>query len=270
MMTLDEFFQEISQAKSKLEVRRGEKCLLYRGQSNKWPLLPSLLRHPNESALERGKIHDLEATLFYEFQARARELHQRSLSGWDVLFFMRHHGVPTRILDWTEALGVALYFAVLGANDKATPCVWLLNPYALNENSFKVRDLVAPQFLTDNRGRVRDYSLFLLKKFPRTFGWNHPVALYPLQLSDRLHAQRGYFTIHGEDVRPLEKINPNVVSSVDIPVHLIEEIKTYLDRSGINTYLLFPDLDGLARYLQEKHGEKYGNSPSPHDSVYGK
>jgi len=266
-MTLEEFFDAISQAKSELDFRQGEECLLYRGQSNNtWSLLPSLLRHSRPLALEGGKIRDIEATLFYEFQARARELHQRPLSGWDTLFFMRHHGVATRILDWTEVLGVALYFAVHGADGNATPRVWLLNPYALNEDSFKVRDLVAPQFLTDNRGKMRDYGLFLLKKYPRNFGWNHPVALYPLQLSDRLHAQRGYFTIHGEDISPLEEISPNVVRFVDIPTNLIEKIKLHLDSLGISTYLLFPDLDGLARYLHEK----YEIFQPPHVSVYGK
>ena len=141
---LEQFFELIDQVKSKLDFQPGEECL-YRGQSDTtWPLLPSLMRHCRASGLEGNEIRDLEATLYYEFQARARELHQRSLSGWDVLFFMRHHGVATRILDWTEVLGVALYFAILGAGDGATPCVWVLNPYALNEHedSWDCRDLV--------------------------------------------------------------------------------------------------------------------------------
>src|SRR5262249_37626900 len=151
-------------------------------------------------------LRSFEAALFYEFQARARELHRRRLSGWDILFFMRHHGVATRILDWTEILGVALYFAVYGTGG-GTPCVWVLNPYALNDqdNTWKYRDLVAPQYLADQQGVVRDYDWFLHGQLP-PFGWHHPVALYPLQLSDRLHAQSGYFTIHGEETEPLEDV----------------------------------------------------------------
>ncbi len=181
---------------------------------------------------------------------------------------MRHHGLATRILDWTETLAVALYFAVHGPNDGAKPCVWLLNPYALNkhEKSVGSRDLVAPQLLKDDNRVVRDYGSFLVGKFP-SFGWDHPVALYPLQLSDRLHAQQGYFTIHGENSRPLEQISPGTVRRVDIKgPKLVDEIKQYLSFAGMNTHLLFPDLDGLSRYLHEK----YKIFQSTQTSVYGK
>ncbi|MBV8970101.1 MAG: FRG domain-containing protein [Verrucomicrobia bacterium] len=30
---------------------------------------------------------------------------------WDILFAMQQYRTPTRLLDWTEGLGVALYFA---------------------------------------------------------------------------------------------------------------------------------------------------------------
>ncbi|HSO32328.1 MAG TPA: FRG domain-containing protein [Labilithrix sp.] len=69
-------------------------------------LSPSLMWRT--TALSDDELDDLELDLFFEFQARARELHERGLSDWDYLFFMRHHGVPTRIMDWTDACGVAL------------------------------------------------------------------------------------------------------------------------------------------------------------------
>jgi hypothetical protein len=264
---LDEFFADIKKAKNALGFKSEEECF-YRGQSNNtWPLLPSLMRHCHANGLQDKDVRKLEHNLFYEFQARARELHQWPLSGWDTLFFMRHYGVATRILDWTEVLGVALYFALHSVDRAATPCVWLLNPYALNvhPDSWKTRDLVAPQFLQDSRGQVRDYESFLVGEYPR-FGWEHPVALYPLQRSDRLHAQRGYFTIHGQDLRPLEDINPAVIKKVDIgSPQLRKEIEDFLEVSGINTHLLFPGLDGLSRYLHEK----YGIGQSPQVSIYG-
>lgn len=265
---LDEFFEQIEEARAALGFLEGEECF-YRGQPNsEWPLLPSLLRHTHRMGLAGDSVRDLGATLFYEFQARAQELHPRDLSGWNTLFFMRHHGVATRILDWTEVLGVALYFSLYGANESSTPCVWLLNPYALNqhEKSRCKRDLVAPQYLRDRQGVALDYGSYLVGPYP-PFGWEQPVALYPIQLSSRLHAQRGYFTIHGENPRSLEEqVSEDVVRKIEIgSPELIRRIKKYLESAGIDTHLLFPDLDGLARYLHEK----YSILQSPQANIYG-
>jgi hypothetical protein len=263
---LDAFFARIEEAKASLGFKEREECF-FRGQSNSsWPLSPSLFRHFQNVGLALDQWRRVEATLFFEFQARARELHGRQISGWDTLFFMRHHGVATRILDWTEVLGVALYFAVSGGNH-GTPCLWLLNPYALNEHPecAECRDLVAPQYLTDAQGDQQDYDWYLHGSFP-PFGWRRPQALYPLQLSSRLQAQGGYFTIHGEDTLPLDRIAPEVLVKIDIEPELVPKINDYLNTAGITTSLLFPDLDGLAKRLHEK----YGILQSTQAAIYGK
>lgn len=263
---LDQFFADIEKARNELKFQPGEECF-YRGHADRdWPLLPSLFRRNSSKTLTSSELRDLEATLFYEFQARARELRHRKLSAWDTLFFMRHHGVATRILDWTEVLGVALYFAINGSSRKS-PCIWLLNPYALNseKDSWQCRDLVAPQYLSDVQNNHRDYDWFLHgHKAP--FGWKMPVALYPVKISDRLHAQSGYFTIHGEDTRPMLDIIPTALRCVEIDAKVIPELEQFLQRAGINTNTLFPDLDGLARHLHEKYDFYF----SPQQSVYGK
>ena len=141
------FLRTVDQKRKELRLKEGEECF-FRGHSEcTWDLAPTLLRHCNERGRNSPtEIRDLEAALYFEFRARARELHDQS-SEWDILFSMRHHGVATRLLDWTETLGVAVFFALRDATETSRPCVWLLNPYALNEMSREGRDLVAPEYL---------------------------------------------------------------------------------------------------------------------------
>jgi hypothetical protein len=247
------FLDEIDSARERLNFQDGEECF-YRGQrETAWELLPTLLRHCKTKRIQRAAaIRGLEGSLYFEFRARARELHDQSLSEWDILFSMRHHGLATRLLDWTATLGVAVFFALRDRRPNSVPCVWVLNPYALNRISWSIRDLVAPEYLP--RGDY-DFSEYLVDYSKNAgFDWDEPVALYPLQRNARQHAQRGYFTIHGEDHRPLEKIaGRRLLRKVELPKEAWEDAEAFLNDAGIDEFLMFPDLDGLARHLHETH-----------------
>lgn len=253
-------FERIDEAHQELGFDTAENCL-YRGHpSVEYSLLPSLFRMP----LSSGSDYDrLESDLYFEFVTRSQEA--QGLNSWDALFLMRHHGVPTRLLDWTEVLGVALYFALLGHDGTTQPCIWLLNPWALNEQSWDLRDLVLPAYLgwDPDEGEEYDYAdlLALWDELP----WELPVAIYPQHRNRRLAAQRGLFTIHGTRCAPLEALAPTCVKRVDIPKKAIPAIRELFTIMGTDDYLLFPDSDGLARALNSK----YALSGMPGDRVSG-
>lgn len=174
---------------------------------------------------------------------------------------MQHHGSKTRLLDWSESFGVALYFSLLNYDPAVhKPCIWLLNPYRLNEEYNESRDLYAPENL-DRWDKEEEewisYSDYLLyKHWEDGIWWKQPIALYPIRRVDRLTTQGGYFTIHGMDMRPIKQIVParkNIWKKIELPVAAIETAFLFLEQAGINHFTMFPDLEGLANYLNKKY-----------------
>lgn len=265
------FIEEIRNSIRSLGLEKNEECF-YRGHINStWLLMPGLFRNVNQVSTSRSRkgsvipedLWEIENDLYFEFKSRARELLKAELSDWDILFYMQHHGVKTRLLDWSESFGVALYFALHDKGSQSLlqePCIWMLNPYALNEHFGHQRDLWEPESLNYyGNAENNSYSELLLDSYQEEkgsmFHWNYPVALYPARRSDRLANQSAYFTIHGNYIAPIEALckGQSFLKKILIPHDLIPECLEHLALFGINEFGIYPDLDGLSRYLNEKN-----------------
>ena len=254
------FLTEIETAKTELDFKRNEE-IFFRGHTQTThKLLPGIFRNL-ESGISKKDLWDNESDMFYEFRARAKEVHDGDLSDWDILFYMQHHGVKTRLLDWTESFGVALYFSLINFDkNRSTPSIWMLNPYKLNQTYHHSRDMYAPEnidIIDKKTNQTSSYADYLLYEKPEDMiWWKQPLAIYPIRRVDRLTTQGGYFTIHGTDVRPIERIVPSakkVWKKIDLPVPAIESALLFLEQAGISHYTMFPDLDGLSNYLNKKY-----------------
>ena len=99
---------------------------MFRGHADiAWELEPAIDRGDFSNARKAITRMDHERLVFEEFKRRALpHLHQLPRDDWEFLALARHHGVPTRLLDWTENPLAALFFAVeaLGQTDSAVWC----------------------------------------------------------------------------------------------------------------------------------------------------
>jgi hypothetical protein len=249
-------------AQQKLSPDKSE-GLWFRGTADSaHQLIPTLMRYTD--GLDEDNHDGVEQNLFFEFQAKSPELRSRNLTDWEYLFDSRHHGLPTRLIDWTDTLGVAVYFALEPLMEAAlkrepeptaAPAVWVVNPYALNEETWDVRDITLPRYL-GFRGNDKDYWDFgELLAAEGKWKWDGPVAIYPVQLGDRVRAQRGWFTIHGNSREPLEQQYPQLLWQIILDKKCIEEALQFLELAGFNKYSIYPDRDNLAIWLRQKNLE---------------
>jgi len=227
-------------------------------------LLPSLYRHPTRTKI--GDIARLEAELITRFRQRSIPFHDRALTDdWDTLFFMQHYGVPTRLLDWTESPFVGLYFAVMSAPYSVSPrgrlrfghaaAMWILDPVAWNRHSLSHQSFDGGVLVPG------DDALKGYRPTPSFSGMNnHPVALYGAHNSSRIVAQRGVFTIFGQNTNPMEKafVTENFPADSLVKVTLGRAILSGLRQSvlkqGTTESVVFPDLAGLSKEIRRSFG----------------
>lgn len=242
----------------------------YRGHSSStYKLEPGLYRHPGKKGID--SLVSLELSMMNEF-TRQGLLHsfQPPADGTgpiSMLFYMQHHGVPTRLLDWTSNPFIALYFALSGAkkNKKGkyvdASAVWVLDPYQWNRHA--LRDLKwgdqGPAKADD--GDIQSYlPVKLPKNENRRTMYKDAVAMIGSANTHRMLAQKGHFTLFGESVEPMEKafdvrnFPKGSLVKLEVPVEFIDEVLSVLLAVGYTDSVAYPDLQGLAMEIRRIHG----------------
>jgi hypothetical protein len=234
---------------------------VFRGQSNVgWKLQTQIERVRKPFRVNQRKLPDYEWKLVREFRRRAHIYHPsppQKDDHLDWLALMRHHGGPTRLLDFTYSPFIATYFALESADKDSA--VWAINYVWLRDQALKI--------VTGGKGaNGKVYENFRDKRDGASFKtifWSTPLLRFvsganPMRLNERLTLQQGTFLCPG-DITVSFETNLRAAAKVKDNVHKIVIKKpcrtnalARLRKMSIDSTTLFPGLDGFARSLNTR------------------
>ena len=233
----------------------------WRGQAKaEWHVVPSAFRGNTEQTYVYQSLGaEQEAIRRFRRQARGRAI---ELPKWDDhigwLALAQHHGLATRLLDWSEALNSGLYFSVHDKDKTHLDCdaaLWALCPCRLNQQTInvgrpasileqEVRRLTNLPFGYDADGKM------LMAVSGGKECDEKIVGFYPPESNERMQRQLGTFSVHGR-MKPLDLIvfDQPVMIRFQVPATAKPTLQHELFKVGVRESLLFPDLDHLAHEI---------------------
>ena len=238
-------------------------------------LVPRVFRSPYAGVFTDFFRPDIELETMERFMRDTPAVSDRALPGPDDylewLCLMQHHGSPTRLLDWSEKILVALYFAV-SVEPTADGELWAIDPGNANEALTGERGFpLVPvnkklQFLA-RQPRSRSNPDALAQSLGLKAPVTSPMAFLHRRDGRRISAQSGAFTIHpapqpGRQLHELVTSERLLVRYV-IPAARKAELFQYLEPLGVNHLSIFQDLDALSKQVCADHNIVAWGPPDP-------
>ena len=239
-------------------IKRFRSTFAYRGVGNKkFKLKNSLTR--------LGKPYpNMEKNLIKQFKKYAHKHIADRDTDWHWLSIAQHHGLPTRLLDWTYSPLIAAHFAVDEIEKyKTDGAIWKVN-YSqvhslLQKEQIEILDKYGARIFSVDalHSSIRDLEVLDNKK---TVNYDIAIFFEPPAINDRIVNQFAYFSVLSDPFLPMDDwLKKKYVSDkvdafkIIIPADLKWEIRDKLDQSNINERVLMTGLDGLCSWLKRHY-----------------
>lgn len=255
------------------DIRRFRSPFVYRGQGRCDARLDTSLMRLG------GPYADLERHLLRNFRKYGQSVAGEFGSIWHLLSLAQHHGLPTRLFDWTYSPYVALHFATVDLHEYAHDAViWVVNFQKTHERL----PAVLRQLLRDEGAQV--FTIELLNNLPSMevhevteegsfrevietlaafdkLGRAEEFLLFfePPSIDERIVNQYALFSVMPNSRRSFDdwlRKHPDLYRSIVIPAALKWECRDKLDQSNITERVLMPGLDGLSQWLKRHYSPR--------------
>jgi hypothetical protein len=202
---------------------------------------------------------DLEREMLREYRQMSAEFAPTSgLADWELMVSAHLAGVPSRVLEWSGNPLAALFLAAESMSGE-TGRIWVLNPWAMNEQTANMSFVppVESDYFTKYAVRLGPADPPVL---PEAF---QPMAFRPERTVRAYNLQNIYWTVHGRDPAPIEKLSffmkraDFFLTAIPVDGSAKKSIMKELHDLGITRANLFPGAASLARTLAYRYSQNY-------------
>lgn len=248
----EQLCEEVYRDSWKPELGRYRSDYAFRGLSDSgYELKNSFLRNCGEKS-------EIEYHLLRNFRKYSRTADNQSPGTfWRSLVLAQHHGLPTRLIDWTYSPFIAMHFATANTEKyDIDGVIWKVD-------FVKVNQLVPSPFNNLlKEEKCNAFTLDMLEKivsltdFDKLFDEKQVLFFEPPSLDERIVNQFALFSVMTNPTYILDEWlirHPDVYRRIIIPKELKLEVRDKLDQANITERVLFPGLDGLAKWLKRHY-----------------
>jgi hypothetical protein len=208
-----------------------------------------------------GDYASLEQHLLRNFRKYAHA-DTRNETFWDWLALAKHHGLPTRVLDWTHSPYVALHFATASTDGyDRDGVVWAIDyVQAASHLPPQLREIL------EDEG-ANSFTTSMVERAARSLPELDALAddedfvlfLEPPSLDERIVNQYALFSLMSSPDAQLHdwlEARPGLARRIVVPAELKWEVRDKLDQANVTERVLFPGLDGIARWLKRHYSPR--------------